>query len=297
MNRSSHSKMSSKPLGRAKAALKRPLEKAAGIAAQRDALADKTSPATKAALRSLYLGYRRQLTAGEPLPSVWETGLRVFSQYDEDGVILFLLAVLGTGTRRFVDLGAADGLRASNTANLALNFGFDGVFVESRGSDVADGVRFYESHPDTSASPPRFVCDWITRENVNALVSGAGFTGEVDLLSIDVDGNDYWIWEALDCVEPRLVVIETHTELGKEDFIAPYDPAFDWREAPPGARIGASPAAMTRLAAERGYRPVGANLYGFNVIYAREDLIGEVLPVVELDELFRHGSYLRGATP
>jgi hypothetical protein len=289
--------MNTRPLGRAKAALKRPLEKAAMIATQRDALADKTSPATKAALRSLHLGYRRQLALGEALPSVWETGLRVFSQFDEDGVILFLLAVLGTGTRRFVDLGAADGLRASNTANLALNFGFDGVFVESRESDVADGIRFYGSHPDTSASPPVFVCDWITRENVNALVSGAGFTGEVDLLSIDVDGNDYWIWEALDCVDPRLVVIETHTEHGTDDFIAPYDPAFDWRTLPPGSRVGASPVAMTRLAGERGYRPVGANLYGFNVVYARRDLIPDVLPVVEIDELFRHGSYLRGATP
>ncbi|MFL5963649.1 MAG: hypothetical protein ACJ757_12235 [Gaiellaceae bacterium] len=284
-------------LGIAKAAARRPLEKVAAIAARRDALADRTSPATKAALRSLYLGYRRQCAVGEPLPSVWETGLRVFSQFDEDGIALFLLAVLGTGTRRFVDIGGADGLRASNTANLALNFGFDGVFVDARESDVAAGKSFYESHPDTAASPPQFVCDWITRENVNSLVSGAGFTGEVDLVSIDVDGNDYWIWEALECVEPRLVVIETHTELGLEDFVAPYDARFDWRSAGPGTRVGASPVAMTRLAAERGYVPVGANLYGFNVFYARQDLVGDQLPVLEPAELFRHGSYLRGATP
>jgi hypothetical protein len=102
---------------------------------------------------------------------------------------------------------------------------------------------------------PVFVCDWITRENVNALVSGAGFTGEVDLLSIAVDGNDYWIWEALDCVDPRLVVIETHTEHGKNDFIAPHGPSFDWRTVPPGSRVGASPVAMTRLAGERGTGP------------------------------------------
>jgi len=136
---------------------------------------------------------------------VWETGLRVFSQYDEDGVILFLLAVLGTGTRRFVDLGAADGLRASNTANLALNFGFDGVFVESRGSDVADGVRFYESHPDTSASPPRFVCDWITRENVNALVSGAGFT------AVDWEGavrHGLPLWDLVYFLAHAMIVLE-----------------------------------------------------------------------------------------
>jgi hypothetical protein len=259
---------------------------------ERRSLADKTSPATKASLRSLWLEYRRRRQAGEPVPSVWETGLRVFSQFDEDGVILFCLAMAGTSTNRFVDIGASDGLIASNTANLALNLGFHGLFVDAREAEVERGRRFYATHPDTRERPPVFLREFITRENVNEIVRGAGFEGDVDFLSIDIDGNDYWILEALECVQPRLVCIETHTEYGHDEFVAPYDPGFDWHDVPAGTRIGASPLAMTRLAERLGYRLVGANLYGFNAIYMRADLVSvEVLPTIALDELFRHGSY------
>jgi hypothetical protein len=136
---------------------------------------------------------------------------------------------------------------------------------------------------------------FITRENVNDLIRGAGFEGEVDLLSIDVDGNDYWLWEALDSVTPRFVVIEGHTELGLEDYVMPYEPGFDWRRAPSGTRLGASPAALDRLAGQLGYRLVGSNMYGFNLCFARNDVGAETLPRIALDALFGHGSYRRAA--
>jgi hypothetical protein len=259
---------------------------------ERRRLDERTSPSTKIAQRSIFLEYRRLAGSGERLPSVWETGYRIFSQFDEDGVILFCLAVAGTGTRRFVDIGAGDGVIASNTANLALNLGFHGLLVDAREAEVERGRRFYGTHPDTRERPPVFLDEFVTRENVNEIVRGAGFEGEIDLLSIDIDGNDYWIFEALECVRPRLVCIETHTELGLDDFVAPYDPEFDWHNVPEGTRIGASPIATTRLAQRLGYRPVGANLYGFNVLYMREGLVPtEVLPSIEVEELFRHGSY------
>jgi hypothetical protein len=273
------------------------------LADERRRLDERTSPATKIAQRSLFLEYRRLVASGDRLPSVWETGYRVFSQFDEDGVILFCLAVAGSGTRKFVDIGAGDGIVSSNTANLALNLGFHGLFVDAREPEVERGRRFYSTHSDSSERPPVFVREFVTRENVNDIVHSAGFEGEIDLLSIDIDGNDYWIFEALECVRPRLVCIETHTELGLEDFVAPYDPDFDWRRAPPGTRIGASPLATTRLAERLGYRLVGANLYGFNTLYLRADVVPvDVLPTIEVEELFRHGSYppqpVRGdATP
>jgi hypothetical protein len=252
----------------------------------------KTAPATKIGLRRLQLEYRRALLAGEPLPSAWEVGLRVFSEFDEDGIALFLLAVGGAPTRRFVDIGAGDGVFASNTANLALNLGFDGLFVDADESRVERGRRFYSRHPDTMVHPPVFVRSFVTRENVSELVTAAGFTGEVDLLSIDIDGNDYWVWQALDSISPRFVIAEAHPEFGREDFVMPYDPRFDARAAPPGTWIGASAAAMIRLADSLGYRAVAANVYGFNIFFARRD-VAEQLPTIELDELFRHGSYLR----
>jgi len=269
------------------------VERILELSDERRRIDEKTSPATKIALRSLLLSYQRIVATREQLPSIHDVGFRVFSQFDEDGILLYLLAASGIGTRRFVDLGAGDGVYASNCANLALNLGFDGLFVEADAAKAEHAQRFYERHADTRERPPKVVQAFVTRENVNELVRGAGFKGDIDLLSIDVDGNDYWLWQALNCVSPRFVVVEAHTELGFEDYVMPYEPGFDWRLAPAGTRIGASPAAFKRLAGELGYRLVGSNLYGFNLCFARNDIGSETLPPIELDTLFRHGSYNR----
>ncbi len=258
-----------------------------GSAAQRE-LAEKTAPSVKIGLRSLQLAYRSTVTRGEPPPSIWDTGFRVFSEYDEDGVIHFLLSVVGTGSRRFVDIGAGDGVHASNCANLAFNLGFHGVFVEADEQSVANGKAMYGAHRDTRRYPPVFVGAFVTAENVDDLLLAAGFDGDVDVLSIDVDGNDYWLWRALECVRPRIVVIETHDEYGLEDVVAPYDPDYVWHEAPPGSLIGASPSAMTKLATDLGYRLVGGNRLGFNAVYLRQDLASGVVPTIDVRQLLWH---------
>jgi len=260
--------------------VKRLVRRMLDAAAERRRLDDRTSPATKIALRSLFLEYRRLAE----LPSIWDTGFRVFSQFDEDGVILFLLAAAGDGPRRVVDLGAGDGVNASNCANLLLNLGYDGLLVDGDAAKIEWARRFYVRHPDTTERPPAIEQAFLTRENVDEVVRGAGFEGEIDLLSIDVDGNDYWLWEALDCVQPRFVLMEVHPEHGLEDYVMPYDPGFVWSAAAPETRHGASPIAMTRLAEGRGYRLVGSNLYGFNVFFAREDVVPDV-PALGVEEL------------
>jgi hypothetical protein len=252
------------------------------------ALADGASPSTKIALRALYLSYRTAIAEGRPIPGVSETGFRVFSQADEDGIVLFLLAAAQVDRGRFVELGAGDCLAASNCANLALNLGFHGVFVDADAAKIEHGRRLYSTHPDTRAYPPRAIAAFLTRENVNDVVWRAGIEGELDVLSIDVDGNDYWLWEALTCVRPRIVVIEVHTEYRLHDVLAPYRAHFDWRQLPEGEPVGASPVAMTRLAERLGYRLVGGNRYGFNAFYLREDLGVDLVPSVGVEALLRH---------
>jgi hypothetical protein len=252
------------------------------------ALAEGASPSTKIALRALYVSYRTAIAEGRPVPRVSETAFRVFSQADEDGILLFLLAAAGIDRGRFVELGAGDCLTASNCANLALNFGFHGVFVDADAAKIEHGRRLYSTHRDTRAYPPRAVAAFLTRENVNDVVRSAGIEGAIDLLSIDIDGNDYWIWEALECVSPRIVVIEVHTEYRLHDVLAPYRADFDWHQLPEGEPIGASPVAMTRLAERLGYRLVGGNRYGFNAFYLREDLAVDLVPSVEVEALLRH---------
>jgi hypothetical protein len=251
-------------------------------------LATATSAATKTGLRQLYLGYRSALEEGRSVPPLREAGLRVFSEVDEDGILLLLLAVAGIDRGRFVDIGAGDCITASNCANLALNLGFHGVFVDADRDEIEIGRRFYASHRDTRAYPPKTEHAFVTRDNINEIISGAGIEGDIDILSIDIDGNDYWIWEAITCVRPRIVVVETHTEYGVEDVCAPYRDDFDWRDAEPGEPFGASPAAMRRLGAELGYRLVGGNRYGFNAFFLRDELGAGIVPTVGIEELLRH---------
>ena len=127
----------------------------------------------------------------------------------------------------------------------------------------------------------------MTRDSVDEIVAAAGLDGEIDVLSIDIDGNDYWIWEALTVARPRIAVVETHIELGLEDHVAPYREDFDWRDAG-DEPIGASPVAMTKLAERLGYRLVGGNRLGFNAFYLRADLGQDVVPTVAVEELLRH---------
>jgi hypothetical protein len=279
-----------------KSKVRRPIDSLIDSIDERSALREKTSPSTKAAVRSLWQEYRRRAQAGEPLPDIWDVGFRIFSEFDEDGITVFLLACAAAGTRRFVDIGADNGTHASNTANLALNLGFDGLFIEANAERLSEGERFYRRHPDTRERPPKFVNAFATAEGINQIVGDAGFEGEVDVLSIDIDGNDYWIWDSLVQVKPRVVVIEAHTEFGVEDVVTPYEPLFDWRNLPAGATLGASVTATTNLADRLGYRLVGTNLYGFNMFFLRKDLGETRIPTIEPGDCFRHASYLRDAT-
>ena len=246
------------------------------------------SPALKVGLRHLWLHYADRASRGEAIGDASATGFRIFSQFEEDGITLALLASLGDGPRLFVDIGAGDGVFASNCANLAINLGFHGLFIEANAPLVERGRAFYAEHPDTSLYPPAFASATVTPATVNDVVASAGFTGEIAFLSIDIDGNDYWVWEALTVVEPRVVLIETHPELGHRSLVAPY--AKDPSHVPgmPAHFLGASPAAMTALAARRGYRLVAANRFGFNLFYVRESLATPTMPAILPDDLFQH---------
>ena len=259
------------------------------VVSQRE-LTEKTSPSTKIALKRLYMSYRIMVAKGERLPPIWDTGFRIFSQFDEDGIIVFLLGVVGIGPGKFVDVGGADGISGSNCANLALNFGFHGLFIDGNRGSIERGKEFYENHPDTFLYPPRFIHAIVKRSNINQIIRGAGFEGEIDLLSIDIDGNDYWIWDAIECISPRIVVIETNVKFGMHSIVVPYDEDYMYPGLHP-QYLGASPVAMTKLARKLGYRLVGANRFGFNAFYIRNDLGKDLISEIEASELLKHDAH------
>ena len=145
-------------------------------------------PGAKVGQMQLFQFYLEQQLTGH-LPNFETTGFQGFSPFDEDGRVLFLLAVLGTAPRHFVDLGCGDGVN-SNCANLAVNFGAAGCMIDGNPDNIAVARHFYTRHPDTRFAPPRTVCAFIKAENINALLAESEVPTNPDLMSLDIDGND-----------------------------------------------------------------------------------------------------------
>ncbi|MEX1000832.1 MAG: FkbM family methyltransferase [Crocinitomicaceae bacterium] len=237
--------------------------------------------------RQLFNQYQVWRKLGQ-LPPIKDAGYRVFSQYEEDGLLLYIFAIIGMRHKIFVEIGSDDGIN-SNCANLAFNFGFHGLFIDGNKSAIKRGRKFYSKYPHSWMYPPKFTCAMVTAENINQLVESAGLKGEIDLLSIDIDGNDYWIWKALEQVRPNVVVIETHVEFGSHNIVVPYDPKYVFPGKHP-VYHGASPKAMVKLGKEKGYRLVGANQLGFNFIFVKNGVGEEDLPEVSVESVLEHPS-------
>jgi hypothetical protein len=123
----------------------------------------RTSASTKVAIAGIMLELQARARASAPLPRLCDGGFRVFSQFEEDGYLLYLAAVLELDPKIFLDIGAADGIN-SNCANLALNLGWHGLFIDGDPNNVARGRTFYSTHPDTSLYPPVFQQALVTAE-------------------------------------------------------------------------------------------------------------------------------------
>jgi hypothetical protein len=249
----------------------------------------KFSPAVQIAQRHLFNAYQ----TGSPDTAnlnLSDTGFRVFSQFEEDGKMLFIFSKIGMRNESFVEIGADDGLN-SNCANLALNFQWHGLFIDANTLGISRGAYFYKRYPNPYGYKPKFICSRVTRENINGLIEGGGYRGEIDLLSIDIDGNDYWIWDAITVVKPRVVIIETHINFGMKDVVVPYDANYFYPGVHPDYH-GASPKAMVRLARQKGYRLIGANKLGFNFIFLNNEEGLDVFPEVSIEEVMNHPSCL-----
>lgn len=234
----------------------------------------------------LYERWRQRARDGSAPFELRDAGLSVFSQSDEDGVLLAIFACIGFGSRRLVDLGCGTP-ENSNSANLLCNWGFCGLLVDGAADQTNISSAFYAVSRDTSLYPPVVRRAWITSESVNQLIAGAGLGGEIDLLSIDLDGIDWWVWRAIEIVQPRVLVVEVQTIWGPEESVTvPYRP--DFRREDGYNYCGASLAAWVKLCRERGYRLVGGNRYGQNAFFVRNGLADDVLPEVNPASCLTH---------
>lgn len=205
--------------------------------------------------------------------------LRLRSQHGEDGLLLHLFSRVGAGPKTFVEFGVQDG-RQCCSASLVETFGWRGLMIEADREDAAAIERHYRGALGLSPDRLTVVNDFVTAENIDALISGAGFTGEIGLLSIDVDGNDYWIWKAIRSIQPRVVAIEYNASLpAGRPLVIRYDPGFVRASSEPASFYhGASLAALAGLGARKGYAFVCCDSSGVNAFFVRRDLIHEGLP-------------------
>jgi len=226
-----------------------------------------------------------------PLPKFSDVGFRVFSQTDEDGILHFLFSVIGTTNKICLDIAFASPYGA-NTTNLIVNNGWNGILI-CGGVEESENVKnFFLSHPDTHIYPPKVYQQWITAENINDTVyKGLGDLHvqeeKIDMLSLDIDGMEYWIWKGLDIVEPRVVVVEYQDIWGEKSVTAPYKPLFNRFDTHPDY-YGASLPALVKLAKHKGYRLVGCNRYGYNAFFIKNGIAEDMIPEIPVQDCLKH---------
>lgn len=199
----------------------------------------------------------------------------VYSQNGEDGILLFILSKIGVHNYSIIEFGGSDGIQC-NSANLILNFGWKSLLIEGSQEKVNRGKKYY-SENNISDEKLKFVSSFITAENINQLFTNNGFNGEIDILSIDIDGNDYHVWKAINCINPRIVVAEYNAAFGpKRNVTIPYKSDFTLKSIEKsGFYFGASLGALEKLGEEKGYTLIGTDSYGVNSFFIRNDLMNE----------------------
>jgi hypothetical protein len=247
----------------------------------------------------LHLTYQDLLRQSKPLPRLDEVGFRAFSQFDEDGILLYLFSLLGVAHKASVEICAGVGYEC-NTANLIINHAWDGLLVDGDTENVRIARAFYARYPDTFWRMPTILHTWVDAETINDRISENGFSGEIDLLSLDMDGVDFWIWKAITCVAPRVVVLEFNDCIPADVSVTvSYDRCFVCSEEKPGY-LNASLAAWVKLGREKGYRLVGINRNALNAFFVRDDLRPDLLPEVSaascLGDRFTRAKSARWAT-
>lgn len=239
--------------------------------------------------KNLMISYKLCSGSSQQMVALHETGFRIYSQHDEDGILLYIFSLIGTVNKKCVEVCAGNGMEC-NTANLIVNHRWTGLLMDGNKENIDKAKEFYRKNKNTMFWPPSIVQAWITRENINELIAQNGFEGEIDLLSLDIDGNDYWIWKAIDVISPRVIVLEYNHLLGPDrSLTVPYDPAFVAEFTEYGSDYaGASLTAFVKLGHNKGYRLVGTNSIGTNAFFIRNDIKHSWLPEISAKACFFH---------
>ena len=208
------------------------------------------------------------------IDSLAEAELSVFSQWGEDGIIDWLVHNLPNIPKTFVEFGIED-YRESNTRLLTYLRNWSGFVIDGSKENIESLTRqdIYWRHDIESCAA------FISRENINDLILSSGIKGDIGLLSIDIDGNDYWVWQAIQVVTPAIVICEYNAVLGDRAAITvPYNADFQRTRAHhSNLYFGASIRALIALGSSKGYTFVGTTSTGCNAFFVRDDLAQPII--------------------
>jgi hypothetical protein len=219
---------------------------------------------------------------------ITDVEFKVFSQWGEDGIIQYLIREICPKSNIFVEFGV-ENYQESNTRFLLVNNNWAGLIIDGN----AEHIACIRNQPIYWQRNLKAAHEFITAENVNNIFKVNGISGEIGLLSVDVDGNDYWIWKVIDCVSPAIVICEYNFRFGPDRAVTvPYDPGFVRSEAHHSMiYYGASLKALTILAKQKGYVLVGCNSAGNNAFFVRKDLNSDTIREVSVEAGFVQGKY------
>jgi len=211
-----------------------------------------------------------QIAARGVLSDIRDAEFKVFSQFGEDGILQYLIRQtrIPRELHTFVEFGV-ETYSEANTRFLLANDNWRGLIMDGGADNIARVKEspLYWRHALTAMAA------FIDAENINQLIADAGFTGEIGILSVDIDGNDYWVWERIDVVNPIIVVAEYNSVFGPDLAVTvPYDPTFVRGKAHhTNLYWGCSLRALQILGDKKGYALVGSNNAGNNAFFVRRD--------------------------
>lgn len=202
------------------------------------------------------------------LNNLQESEYKVFSQHGDDGIIQFLVDYLEIKNKTFIEFGVENYLEA-NTRYLLIENNWTGLIMDGskKNIDFVQSDHIYWKYNLTAVDA------FITKENINNLIKSNGFEGEIGLLHIDIDGNDYWIWETIDVVSPIILILEYNSLFGAENtWTIPYSADFFRTNAHfSNLYYGASLASLVDLSEKKGYIFIGCNSAGNDAFFVKRE--------------------------
>lgn len=197
-----------------------------------------------------------------------EYEFQIFSQFGDDGIIQYLINNIKNIERKFVEFGV-ENYEEANTRLLLEKDNWSGLIIDSSQKNIS----YIKKQDFFWKNRLNVVCDFITTKNINHILKINDFVSDIGVLSIDIDGNDYWIWKEIDVVNPAIVIIEYNARFGKESSVTiPYNEKFI-RNNVNNLYYGASLSALNKLAEKKNYSLICTNKNGNNAYFIKNNLI------------------------